>query len=926
MTEHWSQTKPYNDLMPRYITEADAKDGPEFVAWDGKAPTGCVATQMAQLFHYWNWPRRFDYLYSSGVSQSVAVEDKGKYSIVLQVNGWVPYSFDESDLTKARLSFLAAVLGKSNFNRNGSGGRPEVVANSLAENNVEARKYYDYKGMTSDWKVIKPYLEAGFPLPAEYIPKTGTGHAFVIQGWKEGDKGTYVYKHNGNGGAGNGWISTSEVTNVFLFYPKMRVQIDRLPSHTTGELEVSWAFPEQYMKLYSETELSGFQFKVINPYNKGSAEIDEPVGREVRSKKVSFSGTGTYYISIVPNFYSKNIAPSVVEDTFMIEVSASNYEEPKIEYAPPSIEASFGETCFEVKCSKSVTSIDLHPGILTIHENESFSMESALSVVKKSEGLFQVTINAAKLPTRFNHQKMLLTLEAKDRNWVADYADVLVEFKTSASSSGNPGTDPKKLADYILISPKDFVKDWTSYIEKRKIAHEDLTFAVKNADEIYNGYSPKYDGDSPQAKIKAFIAEQAKLGAKYFVLGGASIYEQKNSNGTTGYGYYLARGEKSDDVTTITASLDNGLPGWMTTVGSLGTVANDYEYALVDGDDLVPDVILARIPVIPWEVGSGEDSVIPTFSEIIAGYGEKVAKVESDKFAGRHRYACAGGRLGQDKTPWQVYKTSPLYPTERHSYCDGYLDFFDPKHPDPAADGEIAARRRFRNHFARYNPVNGGMVILDNGDKNPEGNDAKTFFASDWEALIVKSHGQAYESSNTGLKTALYETSTHLVKFNIYAMPCLTGIPDGTGSYKGVMDVYTGKNTVLKCPSLGEAAIMNPYGGSVVGYHNTRLAPGFNEQALVVDFKDGFATNMEGFILDALCGVDKDIGRLDAGKTWKYAHEKYVLTKSANYSDRHEWCLRESILYGDPLIKLSEIKEGEKVCGPGAVPAKVLFK
>ena len=229
MTESWVQTRPCNDLMPRYLTEAEAGDT-GFEAWDGRAPTGCVATQMAQLFHFWQWPRRYEAFYQSEQPQSVVVQSKGAYQIVLQANGFVPYVFDGSALTKARLSLLAATTGGLAFDRNGTGGYPGTVAAKLSSGMNASKIYYDYAGEDKTWATASKLLKAGFPLPAT-IP----GHAIVIQGWKEeSDGGIYVYKNNGEGGSGDGWISTKTINSVFLFYPRMRVQLDRLPTHCTG--------------------------------------------------------------------------------------------------------------------------------------------------------------------------------------------------------------------------------------------------------------------------------------------------------------------------------------------------------------------------------------------------------------------------------------------------------------------------------------------------------------------------------------------------------------------------------------------------------------------------------------------------------------------------------------------------------------------
>lgn len=349
----------------------------------------------------------------------------------------------------------------------------------------------------------------------------------------------------------------------------------------------------------------------------------------------------------------------------------------------------------------------------------------------------------------------------------------------------------------------------------------------------------------------------------------------------------------------MTLSLSNTIPGWYHSYNGKSTpLASDYDYALID-DDEKPDVVVSRIPLI--RLPDTTTGAFPTFAEMIEGYGKKVAAVENENFSGRHRYACAAGQLGSS-----VNRGSKYWPTEQHRYADGYYDFFNPNHPDSAMDGEIAARRRFRDYFAKYNPVKEGAVI-------PLSVKVDDFFASKngWEAIIAKSHGLEGSAYGTGIDDAHFRSTETLVKFGIFAMPCLTGRPDWVGDWNGF----------AKCmiPSMGAAAICNPKGGEVVGFHNTHDGAGKNDVELVTTCGDPYATQYEGFLLEALCN-----DRLNAGEAWMKAHKDYI--DKFGTGTWHLWTAYESILYGDPLVKLSEIKEDEKVCGPGSVPAKVIFR
>ena len=446
---------------------------------------------------------------------------------------------------------------------------------------------------------------------------------------------------------------------------------------------------------------------------------------------------------------------------------------------------------------------------------------------------------------------------------------------------------PETRADYVLISPSAFVSDWTDYVAARRAAHPGLTFAVKNADEIYRDYA----GSDPSEQIRAFIREMVGRGTRYVVLGGAwsdpaTIAKCEES--------FVVTGQNGDKYGQLALSPANTIPGFLRTFSGK-TLATDYPYALAD-DDQLPDVALARIPLVPWPKADGS---VPAFSEMIAGYGRKVAAVESATFAGTHRYACAAGQLGSS-----VARGSAYWPTERHAYADGYYDFFDARHPDTATDGEIAARRRFRDYFAMNNPVKGAMVV-------PVGSAATDFFAdpSGWEAIVAKCHGLEGEAYGTGLTDARFRETTTLVKLGVFAMPCLTGRPDRTTTWNGWSS--------CRLPSMGVAAICNPAGGEVVGFHNTHDGAGRNDVALVTTNGDPYATQYEGFLLEALC---KD--RHDAGTAWRQAHANYLTTHGTG--TWHQWTAYESVLYGDPLVRLSAV-DGP-VCGRGSAVPRVLFK
>lgn len=892
MKEYWHQASPYNDLMPVCIPEADAGDT-GFEGYKRRAPTGCVSTQMAQIMDYWKWPRYHRSFHSN--THNVAVEDKYAFQVLINSNGFVPFDYSNENLTPKKLSYLSASLGNINFNRNGSGGLPSDVIGNIKEEYVES------PSSDTDWYTLKNMISAGFPIPA-----TIEGHAVVLHGWAESkENGYYVFLNEG-GRTKDRWAPLKEILTAFpYFHPYKTVQIDSLPAKSKLPLTVSWTFPEPYMTM-CEKEFTGFRITATGRNSKGNPEVVvENVSREARSYTFDKLTNGEMFdIEITPIFSSWSDFSSDQPKSGIVTttITDSDVVVPFVT-APKEFDAPLSTSSFDVECSESITKINIYSGLEKIIDGKTEYDLTKMFSVSNSDGKWKVVIDASTFPARCDDQNIVVTIEGLDDNQSKVYSETIVNFAAAnkgtvpetgeggdgeGTGSGTEGTDPKKLADYILISPKDFVEDWTEYVEKRKIAHPELTFVVKNAAEIYE----KYDGDSPQAKIKSFIAEQAKLGAKYFVLGAAwsdiSKMDGKSEES------FIVTGQNGDKYGQEVLSLLNTIPGFTKTFSGK-TLATDYPYALVDGDEK-PDVVVARIPLVPWPKADGS---VASFKEIIEGYGKKIDAAENAAFSGTHRYACAGVQLGTT-----VARGSEYWPTERHQYADGYYDFFDPRHPDSATDGMIAARRRFRDFFAMYNPIKGAMVI-------PLGKAATDFFddKSGWEAVIAKCHGLEGEAHQTGITDARFRETSTLVKFGIFAMPCLTGRPDRTTTWNGWSN--------LRYPSMGVAAICNPNGGEVVGFHNTHDGAGENKVELVTTNRDAYATQYEGYLLTRLCKE-----HLNAGLAWKAAHEDYI--EKQGTGTWHLWTAYESLLYGDPLVEMSAVNE--PVCGPGKLPAKVLFR
>lgn len=877
MSEHWNQASPWNDFMPVFSAEPGASnEGLE--GYNRRAPAGCVAIQMAQFLHYWQWPKTYWNLSESthSVTQTYGKEPYS-YSITLHPSGRNPFDYGSGADSMARLAFVCASLANMGFTSNGSGSLPETVFNKL----IGSGYYECGESVKKDSTRMKRFLEAGYPLLAR-----GEGHAYILHGWQDDSKTPVFANWGWPNQKGDTWKSLEQIDEIFLCYPKIMPRIDSVPTYVKRPLTITWGFPEAYCSIYKDT-FEGFEVNLVQTQSqiKDDPGITMKVGPAVReytfSNEVLESGK-EYRVTVTPIF-NKSPLSTVSAHSVEFTVSDTSPDLPKILTAPKEIKVKLRSFSFDVTCSDTVNSLDVSSSVYSINLNNEiycFDFDNLTSV--KNGSTYTITMNAGILPQQFEDQKIILTLQANG-TYTEDYADVIVTLvPQDGEESGltstttpiepdpepepQPSEDPKNfvtdggVADYILISPANFVSSWTAYVKARAIAHPKLTFAVKNAAEIYT----ENVGTNASEKIKAFIAEQAAKGTKYFVLGGAwsnpATIEKSEISFVTGEG---------KEYRQTALSLDNTIPGWLQPYWAgekegYKYVASDYDYALIDGDNIA-DIVISRIPLVRWP--DEANGSFPSFADIIKGYGEKVIAVESEEFTGNHHYALAAAQLVGSK--------------------------------DGKTDGEIAARLRFDQYFKSNSLAKEPVVV-------PVNKTAADFFDSKvgWEAVIAKCHGQVNAAHGTGIDDTGFAKTDSLVKFGIFAMPCLTGRPDVTVTFGGM-------ERCLK-PSMGIAAICNPKGGEVVGFHNTHDGAGFYDVAMVTKCEDPYATQYEGCLLDALCRK-----RLNAGDAWLSAHQDYC--RNIGTGTWHMYTMHNSVLYGDPLVKLSSPLPVVKV-------PKVLFR
>ena len=205
MTSKWNQDSPYNSKCPKFK--------------DKTAPTGCVATAMAQILYYYKYPDA-----SEGTGYYTKGESNMKYYIPINSTyDWSLFkdsyanAFFISDAEKEAIAQLMYDCGLASHMHYGESASGTTVGksgygfglnfryDSLSVKYLE-RAFYD----TEEWlAIIRQELEAGNPILYSGVSPAEGGHAFVFHGIDEDD---LVYVNWGWGGSSDCWCNISNLS------------------------------------------------------------------------------------------------------------------------------------------------------------------------------------------------------------------------------------------------------------------------------------------------------------------------------------------------------------------------------------------------------------------------------------------------------------------------------------------------------------------------------------------------------------------------------------------------------------------------------------------------------------------------------------------------------------------------------------------
>ena len=201
LTDIWNQNCYYNELCP-----ADTS-GP-----CGHVYTGCVATSMAQILHYWGFPEKGtgSHTYTpEGYPQQTVDFGATTYPWDQMSDSLSVSSTPEQINAVATLMWHCGVAVKMDYSPTGSGASFQIVAPALInyfnyskDATLEDRYLYS----TSEWlTLMKNNFDLGRPVLYTGASKNNKGsHAFVCDGYDDND---YLHFNWGWGGHYNGFFA-----------------------------------------------------------------------------------------------------------------------------------------------------------------------------------------------------------------------------------------------------------------------------------------------------------------------------------------------------------------------------------------------------------------------------------------------------------------------------------------------------------------------------------------------------------------------------------------------------------------------------------------------------------------------------------------------------------------------------------------------
>lgn len=268
---YWNQDKPFNNLCPQINGSA--------------APTGCIATAMAQIMKYYQYPATSK---GTGIYSVTTYKDKNDkegttkwykrelghtYQWTAMLSSYGLVSKDENDAV-ATLMSDAGAASQMNYQTNSSGTIEWYAAKGFAENfrydslaiSCLQRDFYT----DAEWmEMVRKEMEAKQPVLYCGSDEIEGGHAFLLDGIQSDGK---VHVNWGWGKSGDGWFDidvlrpniTGFTGEGFNIGQSMVLGFKKQETPSADEENISQWVTDGYSFYISNNEL---HVKLTNAYN-----------------------------------------------------------------------------------------------------------------------------------------------------------------------------------------------------------------------------------------------------------------------------------------------------------------------------------------------------------------------------------------------------------------------------------------------------------------------------------------------------------------------------------------------------------------------------------------------------------------------------------------------------------------------------------
>ena len=223
ISTQWGQSEPYNNLCPQYVVNNITR----------RYVTGCVATSMAQVMNYHEYPvkgigSRSFYLYDDNGGRTRVYANFGNTTydwnnMLDTYRGSNSYSYEEANAV-ATLMYHCGVSVEMGYAEDGSGALSKDASEALKKYfgyNASTRYYYRDIYHVDEWMdIIYGELNDGCPIIYGGARQDG-GHSFVLDGYNESG---LIHINWGWDGAGNGYFDISKADGYNQYQDLIRVR------------------------------------------------------------------------------------------------------------------------------------------------------------------------------------------------------------------------------------------------------------------------------------------------------------------------------------------------------------------------------------------------------------------------------------------------------------------------------------------------------------------------------------------------------------------------------------------------------------------------------------------------------------------------------------------------------------------------------